>query len=291
MFTYDMPLFRPPSEAENLILQATLGCSFNGCTFCSMYASKAFTVRPLDALFAEIDAAAKEWPDARRIFLADGDALTLPTGHLLAILAKLAATFPQLNRVSAYATPTNLLKKGPAELAELRAAKLSLVYLGIESGDAEVLRRIAKGATPAGIAEGIDKARAAGMKVSATVILGLGGRELWRQHAAGTAALINAAPPNFLSTLQLGLRPDAEPRFRARFGVFTPQDDDGCLEELAAMVAAMNPPRPVIFRSNHASNALALAGTLPRDRDALLAAIDGARTGRRAVRPRWLRGF
>lgn len=291
MLTYSMPLFRPPSEADNLILQATHGCSFNRCTFCSMYRTKTFTARPLAEFFVDVDAAAGEWPGARRVFLADGDALTLPTDHLLAILERLAATFPGLTRVSAYATPGNLLRKTPDELTALRAARLSLVYLGIESGSAEVLRRIAKGATPTGIAEGIGKAQAAGMKVSATVILGLGGRELWEDHAAGTAALVNAAPPNFLSTLQLGLRPDAEPGFRARFGAFTPQDDDGCLAELAAMLAAMAPPRPVIFRSNHASNALALAGTLPKDKEALLAAVAAARDRQKGVRPLWIRGF
>ncbi len=291
MLDYDFPLFRPPSEGGNLIIQATLGCSFNQCSFCSMYRTKEYRPRPLDEVFADIAAAARAWPDARRVFLADGDAFVLPTEHLLAIAARLRETFPALQRISAYATPIALLKKTPDEMAALRAAKLSLVYLGIESGAPEVLRRVAKGASQRGMIDGIAKADAAGIKVSATVILGLGGATLWREHVAGTAAVVNAAPPTYLSTLQLQFHEDAESRFRARFPDFVPQDDAGVLDELEALVAALAPPRPVIFRSNHASNALALAGTLPKDRDPLFAAIRDARAGLRAVRPAFLRGF
>lgn len=291
MLDYDFPLFRPPSEGGNLIIQATLGCSFNRCTFCAMYRTKTFQARPSEAVFADIAAAAKAWPGAQRVFLADGDALVLPTEDLLAICARLAATFPALQRVTAYATPLALLKKTPEELARLRAAKLSLVYLGVESGAPEVLKRVAKGASPRGIAEGIAKCHAAGIKVSATVILGLGGRTLWREHADATAALINRAPPTYLSTLQLQFHDDAEQGFRARFPEFEPQDDKGALDELERLIAALVPPRPVIFRSNHASNALPLAGTLPKDRDALRAAIAQVRHGARAMRPDFLRGF
>ncbi|MBB4284889.1 radical SAM protein [Roseospira goensis] len=271
---YDMPLYRPPSEGRNLIIQATLGCSFNRCAFCSMYRSKTFQVRPLAAVFRDIDAAARAWPAADRVFLADGDALVLPSDHLHAILDHLRARLPALTRVSAYATPANLLKKTPEELAGLKAARLSLVYLGVESGSADVLRRITKGASPAGHAKAIEKARAAGLKVSATVILGLAGAEGWEDHITATAALINQAPPTYLSTLQLYL--DDE-----RFGPFvtqmtrdgrgfTFQDDAAILAEQHLFLERLDPPAPVIFRSNHASNALALAGTLPKDRDRLL---------------------
>jgi hypothetical protein len=292
MFAYDMPLYRPPSEGENLILQATLGCSFNGCTFCSMYKGKRYAVRPLPTLFAEIEDAAADWPDAHRVFLADGDALALPTDHLLAILDKLDRTFPDLARVSCYATPVNLLRKPAADLEKLRARKLSLLYVGIESGSAEILHRIRKGTTPDSMARALERARTARLKVSATVVLGLGGRRRWRDHIDGTAALVNRVPPNYLSTLQLRLDDAAAPRFFKKFGEpFEWQDDAGMLAEQARLVAALDPPRPIIFRSNHASNALPLAGTLPKDRERLLARLGAAREGEAPLRPRWLRGL
>jgi coproporphyrinogen III oxidase-like Fe-S oxidoreductase len=288
---YDMPLWRPPSEGNNLIIQATIGCSFNRCTFCSMYRTKTFRARPRARVFADIEAAARAWPEAHRVFLADGDALVLPTDELLAILDKLAASFPNLARVSSYAMPANLIKKSVDELAALKSAKLTLLYYGLEWGDAGILKRVTKGASPRAIIQGLAKARDAGLKVSATVILGLGGRSHWRDHIDGTAAVVNQAAPNFLSTLQLGLDPMIETQFRHRFGEpFEPQDDAGMLAEQRRLIAQLDPPTPVIFRSNHASNALPLAGTLPKDRDALLAALDAAQAGAIPLRPAHLRG-
>jgi radical SAM superfamily enzyme YgiQ (UPF0313 family) len=289
---YDMPLFRPPSEGDNLIVQATLGCGFNHCTFCSMYKGKVYAARPREEVFAHIDGLARHWHDAHRVFLADGDAFGLPTVELLAIAEKLQRTFPALQRISAYATPLNILKKSPEELAELKAAKLSLVYLGMESGSAEVLKRIAKGVTPERLAESILKARQAGVKISATVILGLGGRKWSDRHAAETASLVNRAPPHYLSTLQLTLMPDAAPGFLERWeGDFDFLDDDGVLTEQKRLLAGLAPQHPVIFRSNHASNCLPLAGTLPKDKDRLLAEIGAAQNGTASLRPNWLRGL
>lgn len=289
---YDMPLYRPPSEGGNLIVQATIGCSFNHCTFCSMYVTKQYRARPLEQVFADIAEAAQYWPHAHRVFLADGDALTLPTGHLFEILDRLAATFPNLARVSAYATPKNLNEKSIDDLAALRERKLSLVYMGIESGAGAVLKRITKGASQASHARALARARAAGMKVSATVILGLGGKGGWEEHIAGTAELVNLEPPTYLSTLQLDLEPAVYARFMERQEPgFEFQDDDGILAEQERLLRLMDPPRPVIFRSNHASNCLPLAGNLPRDRDALLATVAAARAGRQPLRPRWIRGL
>ncbi len=242
-----------------------------------------------------IDAFALEWPDAHRVFLADGDAMVLPIDDLRRILEKLAATFPALQRVSCYATPVNLLRKSADDLTELKALKLNLIYVGIESGAPEILKRITKGASPRSMATALQKAAAAGIRVSATVILGLGGRGLWRQHIDGTVALINKTPPTFLSTLQLGLEEDVAGRFMDRFERFGDsfqwQSDAGTLVELDRLVAGINPPRPVIFRSNHASNALPLAGNLPKDKDRLLAQINGARQDNSQLRPAWSRGF
>jgi len=289
---YDMPLYRPPSEGNNLIFQVTLGCSFNGCTFCSMYKTKDYSAKPLDAVFADIANAAEDWPEAHRVFLADGDALTLPTDHLCRILDRLNETFPNLQRVSCYATPINLFRKSAAELEKLKERKLKLLYFGIESGSGDILRRIRKGATPKSMEQALVRAAEGGMKVSATVVLGLGGRNRWQEHIDGTAELVNRAPLNFLSTLQLGLEENAAPRFFEKFGEpFEWQDDMALLAEQVRLVEQIDPPRPVIFRSNHASNALALAGNLPKDKDRLLAQLRAAHEGDVPLRPRFLRGL
>jgi hypothetical protein len=292
---YDLPLYRPPSEARSLIIQATIGCSFNRCTFCSMYKSKAFRPRPMEEVCAEIAIAAQLRPETRRVFLADGDALCLPTEHLAAVLDALAAALPGLQRVSVYATPIDLGRKSQAELRRLRDKGLTLAYLGVESGSAAVLARVRKGASPQTIESGIARARAAGLAISATVILGLGGRTLWREHIDGTARLINRAPPDYLSTLQLRLDGDVEAEFRTRFerdgDAFLWQDDAGILAEQERLIEALDPGEPVVFRSNHASNCLPLAGTLPKDRARLLALVALARTGAPMLRPEPLRGL
>ncbi|WP_321528911.1 radical SAM protein [Sedimenticola selenatireducens] len=292
MISYDMPLYRPPSEGNNLIIQATLGCHFNQCSFCSMYKQKRFTIRPLETVFAEITEAARAWPDAQRVFLADGDALTLPTDHLLAILEKLAEAFPRLSRVSCYANPSDILRKRETELARLREHKLNLLYVGIESGSGTILKKITKGASPRSIQAALEKAHNCRLKVSATVILGLGGKSRSEEHIQGTIELLSRAPVTYLSTLQLFLETGERQHFLDKFGEpFSPQDDQAILREQRRLVAGIEPPNPIIFRSNHASNALALAGNLPRDRERLLARIDQALTYGEQLRPRQLRGL
>lgn len=289
---YDLPLYRPPGERDNLIIQATLGCSYNQCSFCAMYRDKRYRARPLDEVFLAIDAAARDWPDARRVFLADGDALALPTAHLLQLLHHLAQRLPRLARVSCYATPANIRRKSSAELAQLRAHKLSLLYVGIESGSPLVLKRITKGATPHSIQAALHQTHAVGIKVSATVILGLGGTQHSDEHIDGTVALLNRAPLTQLSTLQLHLDDSIREEFGHKFGApFTLPDDQALLREQQRLIAALTPPQPLLFRSNHASNALALEGTLPRDRDRLLAQIAQALAGQRPLRPLHLRGL
>lgn len=292
---YDLPLYRPPSESRSLIIQAAIGCSFNRCSFCSMYKSKTFRARPLAEVRADIAAAARMRPGTQRVFLADGDALCLPTEHLAAILEALREAFPRLERVSSYATPIDLNRKPEGELRRLRDGGLTLAYLGVESGSAAVLARIRKGASVETIATGIARARAAGVAISATVILGLGGRALWREHIEDTAALINRAPPDYLSTLQLRLEDGSESEFLERFerggGAFVWQDDGGILAEQERLIMALDPARPIVFRSNHASNCLPLAGTLPDDRAKLLALIARARSGAPMLRPEPLRGL
>ncbi len=292
MINYDMPLYRPPSEGPNLIIQATLGCSYNRCTFCSMYRSKTFLVRPMDQALAEIEKAAKLQPDARRVFLADGDALVLPNAQLITILDHLKKHLPRLTRVSSYALPNNLKKKSVEELAELKEHGLSLIYYGLESGSKIILKKIRKGATPDAIVEGLKKAHTAGIKVSATVILGLGGKIYWQEHIDETAKLINRLELDYLSTLQLGLEPVVEKEFHDSFGDdFEWQDDQGMLHEQARLIAQINPARPVIFRSNHASNSLPLKGNLPKDHDRLLEELQQAENGEISLVPEFLRGY
>lgn len=292
---YEQPLYRPPSEGSSLIIQATIGCSFNRCTFCSMYKSKRYRPRPLARICADIDAAARVWPDASRVFLADGDALVLSADDLSAILDKLAGSLARLERVSLYATPLNLLDKSVDELRRLRDKGLTMAYVGIESGSMNILKRIRKGASPDTIARGLERAHAAGIAVSATVVLGLGGRQLWQEHIDGSVALINRAPLAYLSTLQLRLEGDAIRDYRTRFerdGVrFTEQDDEGIVVEQQRLLQGVDPVVPVVFRSNHASNCLPLAGTLPDDRDKLLSLIAAARAGAPMLRPAFLRGL
>jgi len=290
MLNYDMPLYRPPSEGNNLIIQATLGCHFNQCSFCSMYKTKSYQVRALEDVFKDIDQAARVWPEAARIFLADGDALNLPMETLRAILEKLADTFPGLTRVSCYATPGDILKKTPEELQELKAMKLSLLYVGIETGAPKLLKKITKGASQKGIIQALQKARDNGLKVSATVILGLGGQKYWQDHIDGTVELLSKAPVTYLSTLQLYLEEIAYDEFMTKFGEpFEAQDDMAVLKEQERLLTNIKPPAPVIFRSNHASNALALAGNLPKDQDRLVQQVQGAIAGVNAIRPSFMR--
>lgn len=292
LINYDMPLWRPPSEADSFILQATLGCSFNRCSFCSMYRTKSFAIRPLESVRSDIQAMAQACPGTRRAFLADGDALAAPTDHLLAILEHLRAAFPRLERASSYALPANLLKKSVEELTQLREAGLTLLYYGIETGSADLLKRITKGATPETMIAGLTKAKQAGLQISATVILGLGGQAYWREHIDATAELVNQVELDYLSTLQLMLDPMIDDEFHRKFREpFQEQDDLALLAEQARLIARLNPPAPLTFRSNHASNALALAGTLPQDRQRLLAQLELALAGQVRLRPEWLRGY
>jgi len=232
MINYNMPLYRPPSEANNIIIQVTYGCSFNACTFCSMYRTKKYARRELSEVFLDIDKMASSNPNANRVFLADGDALELPTEHLIKILEYLKKSFSKLRRVSSYASPINLHVKSLDELSLLKVHGLTLIYYGIETGDKKLLKHVVKGSTPAKMIEGLNKASSAGLKISATVILGLAGKNGWQSHIDETAKLVNQTQINYLSTLQLGLHGDEKENFPKKFhGTFVLQDDMGMLKE------------------------------------------------------------
>jgi radical SAM superfamily enzyme YgiQ (UPF0313 family) len=270
-FHYDEPLFRPPSEAQSLILQATIGCSQNSCRFCGMYKMKQFRMRPVEEILGEINAVPKQvGRQVRRVFIADGDALVYPQQGLETILDALLLAFPLLTRVAAYASPNSLTTKSSAELAVLMQKKLRILYFGLESGDAETLTKVCKGFEPSEMLELCQKAQGAGMKLSVTAILGLAGRERTLQHASATADWINALSPEYFSLLTMFQRHNDD-----WFASITPLSHGEILEELLAMVRLLS-PRKTILRSNHVSNFLNLAGSYPKDRLRLIADVEAA---------------
>lgn len=291
---YVEPVFRPPSEARSLILPVTNGCSWNQCTFCEMYTQpqKKFRARKDDDIRQDIERAASAIGDVRRVFLADGDAMVLPTRRLLGILGELRQAFPGLQRVSSYCLPRNLARKSVEELAELREAGLGILYVGMESGDDEVLRRVNKGESYESTRSALEKIRQAGLTSSVMVLNGLGGMILSRQHAVNTARLCNETQPDYLSTLVVSF-PQGEARFRAGFGDdFEPLTQPGLFEEIRLFLEHLELEKTV-FRSDHASNYLVLKGVLGRDKARLLQEVNLALTSPGAVplRPEWMRGL
>lgn len=292
MINYSYPLYRPPAEADNIIIQATYGCSYNNCSFCSMYKTKKYKVREIDDVFKDIDMLADVYPSAHKIFLADGDALSLPTEHLVELLKYLKKSFPRLKRVSLYASAQNILDKSLEELTLLYENNLNLIYYGIETGNDTLLKKITKGVSSSEIIESLNRVSKTGIKISATVILGLGGTKYTNEHIADTAKVINATTLNYLSTLQLGMQEDAKDNFYKHFSDFVMLDDYQVLNEQKRFLELLNPTNKVIFRSNHASNAIHLAGTLPKDKGMLLQELALALDiGESAFVPDIYRGF
>ena len=288
---YDYPLFSPPAEADNIIVQVTWGCSYNNCSFCSMYKTKKYQARDLKSIFKDIDFLASYYPESRKVFLADGDALGLPTDILLEILAYLKQSFPKLKRVSTYASAQNLLHKSTQELELLSANKLNLIYYGIETGSDIILKKITKGVSQSEIISSLNKVPN-DIKISATVILGIGGEMYTDEHVEHTANIINNTTINYLSTLQIGLEEDAKDNFYKHFNDFTPLNDLKIIDEQKRFLELLKPNNNVIFRSNHASNALHLAGTIPKDTPKLLAQLEQALSiGGEALVPKIFRGF
>ncbi len=291
MINYDYPLFRPPAEADNIILQVTLGCSYNNCSFCSMYKTKRYQEKILEDIYKDIDTFATHYPNAHKIFLADGDALALQTDTLLSILKYLNNSFPKLRRVSTYASAQNLLEKSKEDLELLQSNKLNLIYYGIETGNNIILKKITKGVTQSDIIKSLNKVPK-GMKISATVILGIGGVKYSEEHIEDTANIINHTAINYLSTLQLGIEEDAKDNFYKHFNDFIQSDDHQILDEQKRFLELLDPTNKIIFRSNHASNALHLSGTLPKDKSKLLQQLDiTIQMGDDALVPKILRGF
>lgn len=273
--TYDEPVFRPPAEAFSSIIQVTLGCSWNRCAFCDMYTSKNFRARKFEDLQADIKALSKYEGNIKKVFLADGNAFVLSTSRLLEIVNEIRKHYQHIQRISAYALPRDILDKSDSELEELRNAGLKLLYIGIESGDDELLKRVNKSETYSTTVEGIKKAHKAGINTSVMIITGLGGKNYSQQHAIHSAELINQINPKFLSTLTLNL-PLGIARYQEMFGgEYIQQTAIEQALELKLFLEHLHLENS-IFRSDHVSNNIVLKGVLSKDKRKLLDTIDSS---------------
>jgi len=294
LFSYIEPVFRPPSEARSLILQVTNGCSWNRCTFCEMYTApqKKFSVKLQSEIESELQQVAATGHPVRRVFLADGDAVTLSFRRLKEILLAIRQHLPDVQRISSYCLPRNLKNKSVKELSELQQLGLSLMYVGCESGDDLVLEKIEKGETYASSLEALHKIKGAGMKSSVMILNGLGGQQYSEQHAINSARLMNDTQPEFLSTLVVCF-PMGEERFQQGFGgEYQPLTQRQLFLEMEMLLDTLQLERTV-FRSDHASNYLILKGTLNRDKDQLLQQVRTAihQPGMIPLREEWQRGL
>ncbi|KAA3614432.1 MAG: radical SAM protein [Planctomycetota bacterium] len=292
MIVYQEPLFRPPSEANSLILQATLGCSYNECTFCGMYRQKAFRVRPMEELQQEIEWAKRRIPGIRKVFLADGDALIAKASFLKELCQSLQANFPHLRRISTYASPQALQVRSPEEMQQLKQVGLSLYYLGIESGHDQVLQKLQKGVDAAEMIRVAQKANQAGIRLSVMILLGAGNRALSQGHALESARVVNAIQPRFVSTLVMTPVENTPLWGDFEAGLVDTLSPLELAAELRSFLAALD-LKASVFRSNHASNYLALAGSLPKDKPALLATLDQVLKDpeNASFIPEWMRGL
>lgn len=287
---YEGIVYRPPSEAQSLIIQATIGCAHNTCLFCAMYRGKQFRVRAMEEIKADIAEGARLYGRyVERVFLADGDALAMTTDQLIEILAFVRQQLPHAKLISSYATAQDLLAKSPQELEAIREAGLDLLYIGAESGDDQVLHSMAKGVTAQQLAEAGVKAHGAGFRTSVTLISGLGSRERLAQHATESARLISVMKPEFLGFLTLMVEEAAPLTKLVRQGKFQLLEPDEVMEEMALFLQEVD-SEGTVFRANHASNYVNLRGTLNQDRERLLDQIRHARSST-SYKPEYFRGL
>ena len=289
---YDYPLYRPPSEANSIIFQVTLGCSFNKCSFCNMYRTKEYSERPWEEIKSEIDIVSKSYPQTERIFLADGDAINLSTEKLVQILDYIKEKFPNLERISCYAMPKNLLQKSPDELTLLNSKGLDMLYIGIETGNDILLKKITKGATSKSIIDACNKAKKSGFIISCMIILGIGGKKYSMDHMKETARVVSDVSPNFLAALTLIIEDGVYDEFMKKFSEpFETLDDTMILNELELLLNNINPISPIVFRANHASNVYSIGGNLPEDKEKMLAIVRSLKEHPELLKPKVLRRF
>lgn len=270
--------FRPPSEARSLIIQVTIGCSHNKCTFCYMYKDKQFRVRKIEDIKKDLDESRIKYREIERIFLADGDALALNTDKIKEILEHINLIFPECERVGIYTSPQNIIRKSANDLVLLSSLGLGIAYLGLESGSDTVLETVKKGVTSADMIEAGKKIVEAGIKLSVMVISGLGGREVWKEHAIESARVLNEIKPNYIGLLTLLVEPETKMYKQIQAGEFRLLKAKEVLLETKELLTRLN-VNACTFRSNHASNYLNLAGELSEDKERLLKQIDDALLG------------
>jgi len=287
---YEGMIIRPPSEADSILLQVTLGCSHNRCTFCGTYKEKRFAIKSDAVIAADIAFAARHCGRQDRVFLCDGDALIIPFARLLSILRAIQTQLPWVKRVGAYANAKSIDLKTPEQLEQLRGHGLGILYLGMESGDDETLRQIRKGADSQKMAAMGQKARAAGLALSITVLVGIAGRRRSQIHAEQTGRVLSAIDPEFVGALSLMLIPGTPLHEDHAAGRFELPPANEMLAELRTMIAATNLSNG-LFHANHASNYLPLRARLPKDKAATLALIDKALEGRIGLKPEFMRAL
>ena len=287
---YEGNMIRPPSEAYSILLQATVGCSHNKCTFCGAYKGVRFKIKPDEIIFEDIDFAARHCRRQNRLFICDGDALIIPQKRLLAILKEIERRLPWVERVGVYANTKGLKMKSDQELRELRQHGLKIAYMGLESGDDETLRQVNKGATSETMIAMGKKAREAGIQLSITVLLGLAGRERSEIHAEQTGRVLSAIDPEYVGALSLMLIPGTalyDEYAAGRFPILTPEET---LRELRTMIAHTDLSGG-LFHANHASNYLPIKARLPEDKTSTLRLINRALAGQIQLKPEYLRAL
>jgi len=277
-------VIRPPSEAGSFLLQVTTGCSHNRCTFCLTYKFHKFGRRPFDKLKEEIELAARWNPSIQRVFLCDGNSMVLDADELVPILDCLEYNFPALERVGVYANARDILDKSPSDLALLRKKKLSLAYMGLESGNDEILEMVRKGSSTEEMVQAVVKAQGAGIDMSVIVLLGLGGRNNSRVHAVDSARAVSRMNPQYLSALTLMLLPGTSLYDDYEKGCFEIMDPRSILQELRWLVEGLHVEN-CVFRTNHASNYLPVGGVLDRDKKGILSVIDAGLEDKSLLRP------
>jgi radical SAM superfamily enzyme YgiQ (UPF0313 family) len=287
---YEGIIIRPPSEAQSIILQVTIGCSHNKCTFCGTYKGVRFRIKDEDIIEKDIILASREFPFLRRVFLCDGDALIMPQKKLVWIFQLIRKHMPWIQRVGLYGNAKSILRKSPSELEELRDLGLGIIYLGVESGDRETLQAVRKGVTPERMIEAGRRVKEAGITLSVTVLLGIAGIERSLEHARATGWILSEIDPHYVGALTLMILPNTPLGEDYINGLFKMPDPKGLLLELREMLVHTNLSRG-LFMSNHASNYLPLKVRFPKGKEEAIKAIDAALRGEIALKPEWLRAL
>ena len=291
MVQYIGQVYRPPSEAHSLIIQVTLGCSHNKCTFCGSFLDKRFKIRSLEDIKKDLEDARHMGP-IDRVFLADGDALFIPQKRLVQVMEAVNEYIPSVRRIGIYANARNILKKSVEELKVLKSLKLKIIYLGVETGDPELLEKICKGSTYDQLVAAARRVKEAGIDLSVTVLLGIGGIEGSEKHARGTARILTDMDPDFVGALSVILVPGTPLHKDYEEGRFRLPDPFGLINELKIMIDESSFTR-CVFRSNHASNYLPVKGTLPEDKERIVEAIEEVLRARDrgVLRPEFMRAL